>query len=262
LNFTKERFSNYNAYKLPYPILEISNFLSKEEAKKICDILQETNFDELVMGNRKNIRKGTEIFEKVLKKNKILKNLYDFFNNKDQFNYLYEKLSLMAKETNQEFQLPEKPEEFNHHFYAYKSTVHKSKITKKLTNFFQKNFLNFFKNFKNFVFFDLVFAEAGKGYKLKTHKDKPTRLIVFLLYLNDLDRSDGGSLEVYSSNNDYQPLDVEKKFIPEAGKLLVFLSNPVSFHNVEEIKKESVSRKFVYGSYSCLKDVIWKKYKN
>ena len=38
---------------------------------------------------------------------------------------------------------------------------------------------------------------AKKGYKLKTHKDKDNRMVVFLLYLNKLDET-GGSFEIYS----------------------------------------------------------------
>tara|TARA_B110000008_G_scaffold274167_1_gene309541 strand:+ start:6910 stop:7692 length:783 start_codon:yes stop_codon:yes gene_type:complete len=259
LIFNKNRFSDYNTYSDPFPILEIKNFLSHEEAKNICNIIDETNFDELVMGNRKNIRKGTELFKQIIERNEILNKLHYFFNDKQQFEYFYEKLSEIVKNTNSSFDLPEKPKIFNNQFFAYKSTVHKSNKLKKIINFFQKKFINLFKIYKDFVYFDLVISEAGIGYKLKTHKDKPSRLIVFLLYLNDLNETDGGSLEIYSSNNSFEPIEINKKFIPEAGKLIVFLSNPVSYHNVEEIKKKSISRKFIYGSYSTLKDISWKK---
>ena len=100
---------------------------------------------------------------------------------------------------------------------------------------------------------------AKKGYKLKTHKDKDNRMVVFLLYLNKLDET-GGSFEIYSkeggvSNKNFK---LEKQFQPEAGKLLVFLSNPLSYHNVSEILKSESKRFFCYGGYTSLNNIIWK----
>ena len=53
-------------------------------------------------------------------------------------------------------------------------------------------------------------------------------------------------------------VSVDRKIRPEAGKLIVFLSNPISYHNVEEIKND-VSRCFCYGSFTSNKNIIWKK---
>ena len=53
-------------------------------------------------------------------------------------------------------------------------------------------------------------------------------------------------------------LVLTEKIRPEAGKLIVFLSNPISYHNVEEIKND-VSRCFCYGSFTSNKNIIWKK---
>ena len=212
------------------------------------------------MINRKNIRKGTENFEELIEKNKLFKDLYKFFNSENQYKYLFEKLSLISSNSNLRFEIIDKPKGFKSDYYAYKKTIHKKKIGKRIANFFIKRFPKIFNKYYSFTFLDMIFAESGAGYKLETHTDKPTRVIVFLLYLNDLEDDEGGSLEVYSNDNESKQLTVKNKFKPKAEKLIAFLSNPVSFHNVEEMKKESTSRKFVYGSYTCGRDIVWKKY--
>ena len=72
----------------------------------------------------------------------------------------------------------------------------------------------------------MIFYIAGKGYEIKTHVDKPTRIIVLMLFLNDLTEEDGGAFEIYSKEKDNNPT---YGFKPEAGKLVAFLSNPGSF---------------------------------
>ena len=47
--------------------------------------------------------------------------------------------------------------------------------------------------------------------------------------------------------------------LPPGGKLIAFLSNPVSFHNVQEIKTDTAVRKFIYGSYTSNNNITWIK---
>ena len=104
------------------------------------------------------------------------------------------------------------------------------------------------------------YSLAFKGYKLKTHTDKNSRLIVFLLYLNELN-DDGGHLEIYSKNpNVNDQFKLEKKFKPMGGKLIVFLSSPESFHNVSKIEKPNTERYFCYGGYTSMNQVNWSLY--
>ena len=260
MTFDSDRLLNCKTHYNPFPILEINDFLNKEEAELACKILDDTNFDETNMVNRKNVRKGTKNFDYFIEKNKFFSDLFAFFNDENQYKYLFEKLSAISSNSDLKFEIVDKPDSFKNDYYAYKNTVHKNKISKKIWNFFIKKFPKIFDKYFSFTFLDMIFAEAGAGYRLETHTDKPTRVIVFLLYLNDLKDDEGGSLEVYSNNNEKNELIVHSKFKPKAGKLIVFLSNPVSFHNVEAIKKESTSRKFVYGSYTCGRNIVWKKY--
>ena len=262
MTVTIQRFVNFKKHLNPFPIIEIEHFLSKEESLEIFKILNDAKYDEKVMGNRRNIRKGTEEFNSIIKNNKILNNLYNFFNNQSQFEFLLNKLESISseKEIKKKYKILNISNDFNQNFYAKKSSVHNLSKFERVYNYFNKLFPYFFSKFFNFNYLDFVLSEAGKGYKLQTHKDKPSRIIVFLLYLNDLDVSDGGSLEVYNSNEKNEPADLCKKFLPKAGKLVVFLSNPVSYHNVEEIKNPSVTRKFIYGSYSSNNDLNWSQF--
>jgi len=259
MTFSKDRFLNYKSYTDPFPIIEITNFLSKEEAQLSCEMLDKADFDEIVMENRKNIRKGTEIFKNFLIKNKIMNDLYKFFNNEKQYEYWLEKLISLSNESKLEYKLLSRPKNFREEYYAYKNTVHNKSLIKKILNFVSKKFSNIYQKLHEFYFFDMVFAVAGKGYKMKTHADKPTRIIVFLLYLNNLNEDEGGGLEIYSRQNDNEELTIHHKFKPEAGKLIVFLSNPISFHNVEEMRKDLTSRKFIYASYTSGSKLNWLK---
>jgi Rps23 Pro-64 3,4-dihydroxylase Tpa1-like proline 4-hydroxylase len=105
------------------------------------------------------------------------------------------------------------------------------------------------------------YSIATRGYNLPTHTDKKTRILVFLLYLNDLNENSGGALEIYSkidkkTNSTDKKFFLENKFQPKKGKLIVFLSNPVSYHNVGNILDES-KRYFCYGSYTSNNNLTW-----
>ena len=80
---------------------------------------------------------------------------------------------------------------------------------------------------------------------------------MFLLYLNELNDK-GGHLEVLSKNENLNgDFNIDRKFKPEVGKLIVFLSNPISFHNVSEIENDDTKRYFCYGSYTAKTDMNW-----
>jgi len=259
MTFSKDRFLNYKSYSDPFPIFEITNFLSKKEAQLACEILDKADIDEIVMENRKNIRKGTENFKNFLIKNKFMNDLYKFFNNEKQYEYWLEKLISLTNESKLKYKLLSRPKNFKEEYSVYKNTLHNKNLIKKISNYVSKKFSSIYQKLNQFYFFEMVFAIAGKGYKMKTHTDKPTRIIVFLLYLNNLNEDEGGSLEVYSRQNHNEELKIHHKFKPEAGKLIVFLSNPISFHNVEEMRKDLTSRKFIYAAYTSGSKINWLK---
>jgi len=71
---------------------------------------------------------------------------------------------------------------------------------------------------------------------LLIHDDQlDQRKIAYLLYLADLDEKTGGSLELYSSNEDGSPKEVATKLYPRANGFTFFEVSKISYHAVEEV---------------------------
>jgi Rps23 Pro-64 3,4-dihydroxylase Tpa1-like proline 4-hydroxylase len=70
---------------------------------------------------------------------------------------------------------------------------------------------------------------------LLCHDDKlDTRKIAFMIYLSDFKESDGGTLDLYRSNNK-KPTKISKKITPKFNKFAFFKVSEISFHEVSEI---------------------------
>ena len=50
-----------------------------------------------------------------------------------------------------------------------------------------------------------------------------------------------------------------KKIYAKAGRMVIFLSTPDSYHAAEKIHKGDSKRIFIYGSFSLNKAVSWKR---
>ena len=263
----KKRLSNVKVYNDPYPILEFSNFLDIEESKNATDILKESIFDEMKDGGRKNIRKGSRNFNDFINKNKVFSDIYNFLNNSNTFEYFIKQLKDIPLKSSTNYEIKNLPKKFKPNFYEYKRGIHKNNFFQRLNNYVYKKLPNWFQNLFNFYFFDLIFCYAKKGYVTPIHRDKNSRIIVFLLYLNDLNENDGGCLEIYKNKNklrnykivvpDTNDVLLKHKIKPEAGKLIIFQSNPISFHKAESIHNGLAERAFCYGSYTLNNDVEW-----
>ncbi|EHH60395.1 2-oxoglutarate and iron-dependent oxygenase domain-containing protein 1 [Macaca fascicularis] len=74
------------------------------------------------------------------------------------------------------------------------------------------------------------------------------RRIAFILYLvPPWDRSLGGTLDLYSIDEHFQPKQIVKSLIPSWNKLIFFEVSPVSFHQVSEVLSEEKSRLSISG---------------
>ncbi|XP_055153985.1 prolyl 3-hydroxylase OGFOD1 isoform X3 [Symphalangus syndactylus] len=74
------------------------------------------------------------------------------------------------------------------------------------------------------------------------------RRIAFILYLvPPWDRSLGGTLDLYSIDEHFQPKQIVKSLIPSWNKLVFFEVSPVSFHQVSEVLSEEKSRLSISG---------------
>ena len=68
------------------------------------------------------------------------------------------------------------------------------------------NFFDYFRKtkiissfFKPKINLDMDFSKSKRGYFRQAHRDRDTRVISFLIYLNNISKKDGGQFEVYKS---------------------------------------------------------------
>ena len=226
------------------------------EIKK--EILRFRNFDDKVMVNRKRVNKGSENFKNLTEKSNAVKNLYQKLNT-PQF---YRKLSNFFDNKKLEWVPSANFSTFSKNFYGEQKFSLKEKIVKLFSN------LNLIKTTMNL---DIDFSISEKGYYRSPHRDRNTRVLNFLIYLNTIKKEYGGSLEIHElkhtkdSQESYVRFppknDVKciKKINAKAGRLVVFSSSPNSYHAAEKIKKDNLKRVFIYGSFSLNKKVNWKK---
>ncbi|XP_059120547.1 prolyl 3-hydroxylase OGFOD1 isoform X2 [Peromyscus eremicus] len=74
------------------------------------------------------------------------------------------------------------------------------------------------------------------------------RRIAFILYLvPSWDRSLGGTLDLYNTDEHFQPKRIVKSLTPSWNKLVFFEVSPVSFHQVSEVLSEETSRLSISG---------------
>ena len=242
-----------NIKKLDYRNLIINNFLSKKNCKQIIKDLEKFNqHDDLVMGGRKRINKGSKNFEKFIQRSKISNKFYRKLNDKKFF--------LKIKSTF---------EKISSEFYAlnrklnFSKTLYGSQKGNKITDI--KTDLK-----KNLVYLDMDFSISTKGYSRGPHRDRDSRLINFLIYLNSLNKKDGAKLNLYNLKNkkinlkkkrfmSEKKLKLIKSLKPMAGKIIFFESAPNSYHSASNFYAKKVKKRyFIYGSYSLNKKVSWK----
>ena len=247
-----KQFSLANNHMIidPFPLIKYDNFLTDIENEEIYNgILRFNNFDTNKWGGRKQIRKESDNFNLLLKDNKIIENLYNYFNSEDTFTFFLNQFKQLSLESKYNF-------EFDNKFLSYEKEYKKNSLNNLVKKFFPQ---------KNTSYLEMDFSLAEQGYFREPHHDKKTRLINFLIYFNDLEESDGGSLDIYEYNStpedfksqpDEKLLIKKKSFIPKKKQFIIFLSNPVSIHGVNKILSKK-KRVFAYGSYTLDTNVSW-----
>ena len=254
------RVEKLKKFKNNFPILvgnkAISNHLC---ASLIKEISSSETFDDLIMGGRSRINKGSKNFKKYINKSKISKKLFQLFNSKKFYNKIENVFKKNFK--NQSWVNLYPPKLFN---------TKKFTIKKKITSTELKALLC--KNYKHTnVNLDIDFSVSKGGYRLRPHRDDITRLYNFLIYLTDIPKKNGGSLTVYKKKAKKNirksfkrfpktsELEVVKSFTPKKGTVVFFRSTPNSYHGVKRfIEKNCPKRFFIYGSYAQNTPVIWK----
>lgn len=242
----------------PYPIGYIDNFLSEESCKKLFEeIYSFEDYDDLVMNGRMRVNKGSNKFKSYLEKSPNLDLLYNELNNEDFFIEMKNKLDVL----NQAKWSPD----IKNFTYSKKNYGEQNFNLIKLLR--KTSLISKF--FKKTINLDIDFSRSKKGYYRKAHRDRDTRIISFLIYLNTIDKKFGGEFEVYSFKDEIKDIKKLKrfpneaditlvdKFSPKSGQIFLFTSSPDSYHGVSKFTSENQDRVFIYGSYSLDRKVIW-----
>jgi hypothetical protein len=243
----------------PYSIGYIDNFLTKEYCEKLYrEIELFKDYDDLVMNGRMRVNKGSNKFKNYLESSPNLNFLYDNLNNKNFYLEMENKLKTLN-------QSKWKPiiKNFNY------SKTNYGEQNFNLIKLLRKSWL-ISKLFKKAINLDIDFSRSKKGYYRKAHRDRDTRIISFLIYLNTIDPKLGGEFEVFKLNKEEKEIKNLKrfpneaevslvdKFSPKSGQLFLFQSSPNSYHGVSKFTSENQDRVFIYGSYSLDRKVDWK----
>ena len=253
-------FEKINTYYDPWPHLIIEEFISQKFAQELKnEILNFDNFDDTVMVNRQRINKGSKNFEKILSSSINIKKIYEFLNNDNTFKTLLN--FFKADKLNWKFNNNYKS--FSKDYFGKQQDSISENIIKFLAN---KNFIGTKLNL------DIDFSVSGKGYYRGPHRDRDTRVLNFLLYLNNFNLNDGGAFEIFdyeknheTNQHDYprfpeaKHVKISKTVQPVEGKMVIFLSTPNSYHAASQFIAENKKRVFVYGSYSFNRKVDWTK---
>ena len=257
---------------LKYKVFD--NFIDKTQCSELIkdaeEILSNKSEKEVLNNNRQSIFSTSIIFNELINKSNNWKNLNEKLYSNDFFLKNVEELNLNKNNfeiTNFFFK-----KELNGIEKKYKELINKKFSYLKTGTLFKLLLIRIFKEilFK-FKFFlrrkinlELIydFSISKKGYKREIHRDSDSRIIVFLLYLNSFDKNDkGGCLNLYElKNKDLDNLPAKpkeeeceliKSFVPEAGRLILFLNSSDAYHSVTEMLGDE-KRYFLYGSYTAL----------
>ena len=251
--------SKLKKIKSNFPVLVGDNVVSKT----ICNLLikeisKSKSFDDMIMGGRSRINKGSKNFNFYIKNSINSAKLFKLFNSKSFFKKI-ENLFINNFKDGLWVNLY-KPKSFNPKKFTIKKKLNSSELKKMLG----KNYTN------PKVNLDIDFSVSKGGYRLRPHRDDITRLYNFLIYLSDIPKKNGGSLIIYRKKAKRNlrksfrrfpkitELEIVKSFTPKKGRVIFFQSTPNSYHGVKHfIGKNCPKRFFIYGSYALNKPVIW-----
>ncbi|MDC0439517.1 2OG-Fe(II) oxygenase, partial [Candidatus Pelagibacter sp.] len=246
--------------KSNFPVLVGSNVIPKSICKTLIkEISNSKSFDDMIMGGRSRINKGSKNFNSYIKRSKTSEKLFKVFNSKS----FYKKIEITFKKNFKDgsWKNSNLPKIFNQKKFTIKKKLNSSELQKMLGNNYSNPKVNL----------DIDFSVSKGGYRLRPHRDDITRLYNFLIYLTDIPKKNGGSLTIYKKKAKkslrksfrrfpkISELEIVKEFTPKQGTAVFFQSTPNSYHGVKRfIEKNCSKRFFIYGSYALNKPVIWK----
>ena len=260
---------------MQYKIIDryIDKFTCSQLISDGVKILSKENYQKIHTNRIVNNCTSLE-FSKLYNNSKDWRQLVDKFKSEKFLEYFLNELNIQNKNFKiKDFFFKNQLSKFEEKYKKLSSKAVQTLNTKSLLKFtlfrIFKNFSFYFFKFKN-VFsktknLELLFdySQAGNGYFREIHRDSDERMIVFLLYLNELDiEASGGSLNIYKYNKlldenikltpNKENCDLINSIKPETGKLVIFLNNDTSFHSVSEIENSKTTRHFIYGAFTLI----------
>ena len=249
--------------KSNFPVMIGKGAISAKDCERLInEIKNAKSFDDMIMGGRNRINKGSKNFKNYLKNSKLSNNLYKQFNSQS----FYKKVEKKFKKTFKDYGWLNAylPNRFSREKFTNKKLMNSKELIKMLGKTYKNPNVNL----------DIDFSVSRGGYRLRPHRDDVTRLYNFLIYLNDIPKKNGGALSIFKKKADMKyrksfkrfpgisELAKVTEFTPSKGSVIFFQSTPNSYHGVS-LFKETNGRKrfFIYGSYALSKPVVW-RYKN
>ena len=245
--------------KSNFPILAGNNVVSKN----ICNLLikeisNSKLFDDMIMGGRSRINKGSKNFNLYIKNSVNSAKLFKLLNSKSFYKKIENLFTKNFKDGS--WVNLHKPQSFSPKKFTVKKKLNSTELKKMLGNNYTNPKVNL----------DIDFSVSKGGYRLRPHRDDITRLYNFLIYLTDIPKKNGGSLTIYRKKAKenlrksfrrfpkISELEIVKSFTPKKGTVVFFQSTPNSYHGVKRfIERNCPKRFFIYGSYALNKPVIW-----
>ena len=253
------KISRLKKIKSNFPVLVGDKVVEKNTCNLLIDEISKSKaFDDMIMGGRSRINKGSKNFNNYIKSSNNSAKLFKLFNSK----IFYKKIETLFSKNFKDgsWTNTHKPKIFNQKKFTIKKKLNSSELKKLLGNNYTNPKVNL----------DIDFSVSKGGYRLRPHRDDITRLYNFLIYLNDIPKKNGGSLTIYRKKSKknlrksfrrfpkMSELEIVKAFTPKKGTVVFFQSTPNSYHGVKRfVERNCPKRFFIYGSYALNKPVIW-----
>ncbi len=291
-----DTYSKATWLETEFPALIIDDFITIKDCEQLTRdgenfIKSEANGNSVIHGGRVMIPFSSKKFNDLLNKSNAWKKLTRIFSNKC-FKFInnelknIQNLSEISKSSIDELKLTELKKDEN---YKVFSKLKFGDFNKRYSNMLEykigsvsphkllsislirilDTYLRRLISLKDYILgkkplmplFDYSFSSNGYGREI--HRDSDNRLIVVLLYLNDLDQSSlGGDLEIYKikkekvKQNIYPPqpnkkdCDLEYLIKPKRGRLVMFVNQFNSYHGVSKMLNDKKGRHFIYGGFT------------
>ena len=158
--------------KSNFPVMIGKGAISAKDCERLINEIKNAKyFDDMIMGGRNRINKGSKNFKNYLKNSKLSNNLYKQFNSQS----FYKKVEKKFKKTFKDYGWSNAylPNKFLREKFTNKKLMNYKELIKMLGKTYKNPNVNL----------DIDFSVSRGGYRLRPHRDDVTRLYNFLIYL-------------------------------------------------------------------------------